>query len=139
MSSDQPKLVERSPTPAEYAELRTAVGWPAVARDAVHAGLAGALYSVCLEHHGRVVGCGRVVGDGGIYFYIQDVIVRPEYQRRGLGRQIMDALMAYLATRAGENSFVGLMAAAGVVEFYKQFGFHERPRHRPGMYRMWMP
>jgi hypothetical protein len=38
---------------------------------------------VVLERDGDAVGCGRVVGDGGVYFYVQDVIVVPGLQ--GLG------------------------------------------------------
>ncbi len=87
--------------------------------------------------HGNVIGCGRVVGDGGIYFYVQDVMVLPAYQKQGLGRRIMDAIMAYIAAHARSNSFIGLMAADGVAPFYYRYGFGERPPNRPGMFRMW--
>ncbi|MDO8673420.1 MAG: GNAT family N-acetyltransferase [Dehalococcoidia bacterium] len=32
----------------------------------------------------------RVIGDGGLFYYIQDVIFIPEYQRQGIGTQLMD-------------------------------------------------
>jgi ribosomal protein S18 acetylase RimI-like enzyme len=43
-----------------------------------------------------VIGFRRVIGDGGIYLYIQDVIVLLEFQRQGIGKCIMDAIMGYL-------------------------------------------
>jgi hypothetical protein len=70
-------LVERAPTPDEYGRLRASVGWNELSPDAIRAGLSGSLYSVVLERDGEAVGCGRVVGDGGVYFYVQDVIVAP--------------------------------------------------------------
>ncbi len=78
-----------------------------------------------------------MVGDGGIYFYLQDVIVRPEQQGRGYGRLIMGALMGFLDRTARPGAFVGLMAATGVAAFYERYGFAPRPEGRPGMYRVW--
>ena len=95
------------------------------------------MYAVCVMHDGVIVGCGRVVGDAGIYLYIQDVIVLPPHQRQGLGRRIMDAIMGYVARQARTNTFVGLMAAEGVAPFYVSYGFTERPPKRPGMFQMW--
>jgi ribosomal protein S18 acetylase RimI-like enzyme len=135
--SDTYVLVERSPTIEEYQRLCEAVGWETVDDEATETGLQSALFSVCVIHKGEVIGCGRVVGDGGIYFYIQDIIVLPEFQGRGLGRRIMDAVMGYLDAHAHPNAFVGLMAAKGVSGLYEKYGFAERPPGRPGMFRVW--
>jgi len=135
--SDLFELVERVPTVDEYQRLRDAVGWGNVNRQATEQALGNALYSVTLTHRGVAVGCGRIVGDGGIYFYIQDIIVLPEYQRRRQGKRIMDAVMGYLERHAPANAFIGLMAATGVKSFYEMYGFAERPADRPGMFRIW--
>jgi len=135
--SDEYVLVERSPTVEEYHKLCQAVGWEPVDVEATETGLRNALFSVCVIYRDEVIGCGRVVGDGGIYFYIQDIIVLPEFQGRGLGRYIMDAVMGHLDSHAHPNAFVGLMAAKGVSRFYEQYGFAERPPGRPGMFRVW--
>jgi GNAT superfamily N-acetyltransferase len=134
---DEYILVERPPTVEEYQRLREAVGWESVDAEATETGLRNALFSVCLIHKDEVIGCGRVVGDGGIYFYIQDIIVLPELQGEGFGRRIMDAVMGYLSSRAHSNAFIGLMAAKGVSGFYGKYGFAERPPDRPGMFRIW--
>lgn len=130
-------LQERSPTVAEYRRLRDAVGWGAVAEEGLAAGLASALYSCVVLQEGDVVACGRVIGDGGVYFYVQDVIVLPELHGRGLGAMVMDAVMAYLGRGAQPGAFVGLMAASNVEGFYERYGFRRRPDDRPGMYRVW--
>ena len=130
-------LVERSPTIEEYQRLREATGWESPDTEAMKTGLSNALYSVCVIYNEEVIGCGRVVGDGGIYFYIQDVIVLPEFQRMGIGQRIMEAVMSYFHSRAHTNAFIGLMAAQGVSQFYKKYGFFERPPDRPGMFQIW--
>ena len=68
-------LVERVPTFDEYQNLRKAVGWWDVETKATGIGLHNSLFSVCVIFENEVVGCGRVIGDGGIYFYIQYVIM----------------------------------------------------------------
>ena len=130
-------LVERDPTVQEYQRLRRAVGWSVMSDEGVAAGLPNALYSVVLERDGEAVGLGRIVGDGGPYFYLQDVIVLAEHRGLGLGATIMDAMMAYLERTAHPGAFVGLMAAVGAVSFYERYGFRRRSEAQPGMFRRW--
>jgi GNAT superfamily N-acetyltransferase len=105
--------------------------------EGVAAGLPRALYAVVLELDGEAVGCARVVGDGGLYFYLQDVVVLPEHRGHGQGARLMDALMAYLERTAREGAFVGLMAAVGAEPFYERYGFRRRSDRQPGMHRRW--
>lgn len=131
------ELVERDPTVQEYQRLRRAVGWSEMTDEGVAAGLPNALYSVVLEAEGRAVGCARIVGDGGLYFYLQDVIVAPEHRGRGQGARLMDALMTYVERSARPGAFVGLMAAVGAEPFYERYGFRRRSEQQPGMFRVW--
>jgi GNAT superfamily N-acetyltransferase len=128
-------VVERVPTVDEYLALRQAVGWDRLDEQMAARGLANALFTVCALYQGSVVGCGRVIGDGGLYFYLQDIIVRPEFQRTGLGKLIMQPILGFLNEHAPPGTFVGLMAAQDASGFYTQFGFAPRPPDRPGMFR----
>jgi len=130
-------LVERAPTVAEYQMLRESAGWYRAADDPTHEGLRRALFSLVAEAEGVAVGCGRVVGDGGLYFYIQDIIVLPAFRGMGIGGMIMDRVMAYLDDTVRPNAFVGLMAARGVAGLYEKYGFEKRPAEGPGMFRVW--
>jgi GNAT superfamily N-acetyltransferase len=121
----------------EYGRLRDAAGWGEMTREGLATGLASSLFSCVVEHAGEVVACARVVGDGGMYFYVQDVIVVPEYKGRGLGAQVMEAVVRYLEGAARPGAFVGLMAAQGAEGFYERYGFQRRPDDRPGMFRVW--
>lgn len=131
------ELAERAPSVDEYRRLRRGAGWGEMTGEGIATGLANALYSCVVVRGDEVVACGRVVGDGGMYFYVQDVIVPPELQGRGLGERIMQAVMLYLEGAARPGAFVGLMAAKDVEGFYERYGFRRRPDDRPGMFREW--
>jgi GNAT superfamily N-acetyltransferase len=83
----------------------------------------------------------RVISDGAYIAYIADVLVLPEYQGRGIGRELMNRVMLYIKGNAvaGEKVYVNLMAAKGKEGFYKRFGFIERPseQHGAGM-NLWL-
>jgi ribosomal protein S18 acetylase RimI-like enzyme len=126
--------LDQTPNVEEYLKLRIAVGWRSLPVEVIRVGLQNSLFSVCVYDGENIIGCGRVIGDGAIYVYIQDVIVHPEYQGKGIGRRIMEQIMDFIYTRLPDEIFVGLMAAKDVADFYKKFGFMERPPGRPGMF-----
>ena len=128
------KYIERKISVEEYLTLRRSVGWRDTATEKTKIALKNSLYSIVVEKNESVIGMGRIVGDGGIYYYIQDVIVIPEKQNRGIGTKIMERLMSYIKQVAEPGSFIALMSAEGLSEFYKQFGFCERESSAPGMY-----
>jgi hypothetical protein len=68
MQEEQYQIVERAPTIEEYFALRKGVDWMLFEEEMTAKGLANALFSVCILYQGKVIGCGRVVGDGGLYF-----------------------------------------------------------------------
>jgi GNAT superfamily N-acetyltransferase len=76
----------------------------------------------------------RVLTDGGCVALILDVVVLPEYQGKGIGRDLMLSVMKYINDRLDPNevSHVCLMAAKGKEDFYKKFGFEERPNDKSG-------
>ncbi|MFC1736597.1 GNAT family N-acetyltransferase [Candidatus Hydrogenedentota bacterium] len=128
-------LMNRLPTPEEFLALRKSAKWLIPDPKAVTAAMDNSLFGVCVECDGQMVGMGRVVGDCTLTFYIQDLIVLPEYQRRGYGRMMMDALMQYIHENAAETAVIGLFSARGLETFYGSYGFIERPQKHlgPGM------
>jgi GNAT superfamily N-acetyltransferase len=125
-------IVEALPSAADYNRLRVAVGWAPYAEEVIERALPRSLYCVCAKADGVVVGMARVIGDGGMVYYVQDVIVLPAYQGQGIGRQMMDRIMAYIRGDASPNSIIGLMAAKGKEPFYVRYGLTVRPTERLG-------
>ena len=86
-----------------------------------------------------MIGMARVIGDAGLVFYVQDVIVLPEYQHQGIGTQLMDAVMKFIRSHAHHNTIIGLMAARDKEPFYEKYGFIARPTENfgAGMTQFW--
>ena len=120
-------LVEQLPSAAEYNRLRTLVGWGPYQENVIEKSLPHSLYCLCALQGKEMVGMARVIGDAGLVYYIQDLIVAPDHQRRGIGTRLMDKAMAYVRTHASHNSIVGLMSAKGKEPFYLRYGFTMRP------------
>ena len=132
---DNIEIRQKAPTVEQFLSFRQAAGWHVPSADAVEEGLRNTRYSVCVEADGEVIGMGRVLGDGVLYFYIQDVIVMPEYQKKGVGTRLMDAIMAHIDKCAKPTAYIALFSAKGMEPFYSKYGFIERPCDNlgPGM------
>ena len=125
MSADGIELVERFPDASEYRRLRAAAGLSRKGAEAAGGGLRGTLYGVSLLRDGEVVGMGRVIGDGGCFYFVVDVAVEPALQGRGLGRRIMEALDAWVRANAPATAHVSLIADGDAKYLYAKFGFVE--------------
>jgi len=128
-------ITTRLPSIEEFLSLRQAAGWLVPEPDAVTKALENTLFAVCVEKEGQCIGMGRVVGDGALVFYVQDVIVLPEHQRRGYGTALMKSIMEYIHKTAKPSAVIGLFSARGLEPWYARYGFVERPlKHLgPGM------
>lgn len=130
------RLITRVPTIHEYTKLCSAVGWGDMMNfEAAELALPRSLHAVVVEADEETVGMGRVVGDGAIFFYIQDVAVLPSWQGLGIGNEILTALVEWVEGHAPDKAFLGLFAIKETVPFYERFGFGAYD-HDVGMYRV---
>lgn len=122
---------------AEYLALRESVGWPRLSERQAELALENCIYCISAYDNGKLVGMGRIVGDGAVICYIQDLIVLPEYHGRGIGNALMMHLKNYVSslTTEGERMMLALMCAKGREGFYEKNGFIPRPTDSlgPGM------
>jgi GNAT superfamily N-acetyltransferase len=73
----------------------------------------------CFAWDGKeLIGAGRAITDGVRYTIIFDVVVLPEYQKRGIGKQIMK----FLSDRSKAESTL-LFAVPGKEGFYAKLGY----------------
>lgn len=129
------KLEQRTPTLQEYTRLCDSVGWTDFMNyDAAETSLKNSLFSVVIMDHEQAIGMGRIIGDGAIYIYIQDIVVHPDHQGKGLGREIMGSLVVYLKDHAPDKAFVGLFASGGKESFYEKYDFMDHSPNMTGMF-----
>ncbi len=125
-------------TAEEYLGLRQSVGWSVFPVEQAQSGLDNS-HVICIRDNGKAVAIARVIWDHGYAVLIADVIVLPEYQGQGLGRMLMENVIKFIRAqlKPGYRIMASLLAAEEKAEFYKKFGFIERPSEffGPGMHQ----
>ena len=78
-------------TTDELVELYQSVGWSAYATepDTLTRALRGSSYWCTAREAGSIRGLVRVVSDDAVIAYVQDILVHPSVQRRGVGRALL--------------------------------------------------
>lgn len=126
---DRIELKENVLKPEDFVRLRVATGFADIPIAHATRALENGLVNVSALYDGELVGMGRLVGDGAMYWYLQEVIVLPEYQGHGIGRQIVNYLIEYATAHSvtGKFTTVGGVSAKGKEGFYKKLGFDVIP------------
>ena len=121
----------------DYKYLRSSVNWKKLSIEQMEKALANSIVTFCAYDGNKPIGMGRIVGDGAVICYIQELVVDPAYQQSGVGRALMERLIGYVEELRMENTelMLCLMCAKGREPFYEKFGFISRPTESlgPGM------
>ncbi|WP_251550515.1 GNAT family N-acetyltransferase [Neobacillus muris] len=129
------KIENNFPTLKEYKYLCESVGWTDYMNfEVVETSLRNSIHCITVRDNEQIVGMGRIVGDGAIYFYIQDIVVHPDYQKKGIGNEIMNNLVEYLNKNAPDKAFVGLFASQGKEPFYEKYNIKDYSPNMTGMF-----
>lgn len=106
--------------------LYESVGWTAYTKDipALQAGLKNSSFVFSVWDAEELVGLIRALSDGVTIAYIQDILVRPSYHKKGIGSQLMREMFAklqgirqiVLMTDNGEGN-------AALHDWYRSHGF----------------
>ncbi|HPF87960.1 MAG TPA: GNAT family N-acetyltransferase [Candidatus Limiplasma sp.] len=125
---------ENTLSAAEYIDLYASVGWTPPLPKQVETALQHSDFTVCVWDNDRPIGMGRIIGDGAISYFVKDVAVRPEYQGRGAGRLMMNAILGYVrkTVPAGYHVCLELISSQGMEPFYEAFGFGKKPGNGMG-------
>jgi predicted N-acetyltransferase YhbS len=67
----------------------------------------------------KLVGVARALTDFGFCCYLSDLAVDKEYQKQGIGHELVDEIQK----QAGEESNLILLAASESIEYYPKIGF----------------
>ena len=125
MDNFEYKLVENQLKAEDFIRLKVATGFRDRPIEQVERALAKDLFNIVATVNNEVIGMGRLVGDGEMYWYLQEIIVLPEFQGKGIGTSIVNYLLNYIFvhTEPGTFTSIGLTAAQGKDSFYERFGF----------------
>lgn len=110
---------------SEILRLYKSVGWTAYTDhpEALRKGFENSLLILAAYECDRLLGIIRAVGDGHTIVFIQDILVFPECQRKGIG----SALLQVILDRYSHVRQIGLTTdnIPNSIAFYKSMGFRE--------------
>lgn len=127
-------------TPELFLTLYKSVGWEPPCVEQVKAALENTIATFTAYDGDVPVGMVRLIGDGGMSFYIKDFAIKPSCQSRGVGTLLMNNVEQYIRDNIDSDWAVSLelISTKEAVSFYKKKGFEERPCEwdGPGMFKM---
>ncbi|WP_259362673.1 GNAT family N-acetyltransferase [Curtobacterium sp. ME12] len=120
------RIIVGAPPLEDYLRLRRDSGL-SPKDPAQGAGAIAGSWSAChvVDEHGTPVAMGRTIGDGGWYFHIADIATDPAHQRQGLGRQVVEWLLADVRDRAPAGAYVTLVGDPPGQRLYRSLGFED--------------
>ena len=79
----------------EILSLYNSVGWTAYTAhpEVLHKGFDHSLLTLAAYEGEQLLGIIRVVGDGYTIVFVQDLLVFPEHQRKGIGSALLQAVL----------------------------------------------
>jgi ribosomal protein S18 acetylase RimI-like enzyme len=82
-------------TPAEIMELYKSVGWSSYTEkpDKLMKSLTNSTYLLICRDDDKLIGLIRSLTDDSAVNYIQDILVHTDYQRRGIGRELLNRVL----------------------------------------------
>lgn len=121
------------PAPAAFKALYDTTGWgPATRQLAFYEQSLAGSWTSCAAYAGdQLAGYARVISDGKLHAFVTEMIIHPDFQRQGMGRRLLDALVQRCL--AAGIADIQLFCARGKSEFYLRNGFVSRPADAPGM------
>ena len=112
-------------TAEEFITLWETVWGPGPGLEQTRLAMAHTLFRIPVWDGDKIVAMARMLGDMGLDYYIKDVVVRPEYQRRGIGRRMIGELLKFVGDHGvgGTDIFIELTTAPEKAPFYEKLGF----------------
>ena len=111
---------DRKPTKDQVIGLYRSVAWSSADKpDALHKGLLASHSLVTAWDADALVGLGNAISDGHLVVYFPHMVVRPDYQGRGIGTELMTRMME----RYRGFHQQALIADGRAIDFYKKLGF----------------
>lgn len=109
----------------EILRLYESVGWTAYTShpEALRKGFENSMLTLGAYEGDKLMGILRAVGDGYTVVFVQDILVFPEHQRKGVGSALLQAVLdRYSHVRQIE---LATDNTEKTVAFYKSMGFRE--------------
>lgn len=127
-------ITEEVPQLKEYIDLRFDAGLPVLEESIAETALNRSLLSLLVrDGSNRLIGMGRVIGDGALYFQLVDVMAAASARDQGLEETIVSELLARLKKIAPSGAEVTVITDVPGIKLYQHAGFKLLYPERYGM------
>jgi GNAT superfamily N-acetyltransferase len=109
-----------SVTADQIADLRQSVGWNRMENCYSDPRMSSYYHIACYEEN-KLVGYIDTVSNGLTDAYIQDLMVHPDYQGKGIGTALMNRVLQYL--KDNRIYMISVVFEAKLLPFYSRFSF----------------
>lgn len=103
------------------ADLRESVGWNRMEREYKNP-LMTSYYHIAVYEDNKLIGYIDSISNGVTDAYIQDLIVRPDQQGKGIGTDLMNKMIEHLKEK--HIYMISVVYEEGLKPFYERFGFY---------------
>lgn len=123
----------------DFYEMRKSVHWNKIKPHQLQTALNNSMAVVGIYEEDKIVAMGRIVGDGSCKAMLTDIIVKPEYQKRGYGKKVVEELIKGVKEKQQKNTDICIEGSPtkGNRNFYIRCGFTYNPEEQDGIY-LWI-
>ena len=104
----------------DLADLRESVGWSRMEKE-YNNPLLSSYYHIAVYEKEALIGYIDCISNGVTDAYIQDLMVHPDYQGRGIGTDLMKKMIDYLKKK--HIYMISVVFEEKLKPFYEKFGF----------------
>lgn len=125
---------ENLPTSDHFFELFETTGWNEkyeLNKNELYSALKNSWYCISVYENDSFIGFGRIICDGVVHALILDVIIHPQKQGIGIGKEVMNRLVSKCKKHKIRD--IQLFSATNKANFYHKLGFKNRNGNAPGM------
>ena len=120
------------PSATDFLELYLTTGWDSykdTSVETIKKALQNSWFVQAVYDKNKLIGVGRLISDGFLQALLVDMIIHPEYQRKGIGTILLRKLIEYC--HKYQIRILTLYAAPNKSKFYERQGFVRRPLDAP--------
>ena len=118
----------------DFIRLFSGAGWGEIPYDQAEISIKNSYASFSAECDGKIIGMVRLLGDGGMAFFLKDFVISPEYQGKGIGTALLRHAEEYISSqlKKGWQGYLQLVSAKGKEGFYLKSGYVLHPHEHSG-------